>query len=185
MNITVKATLNTGSVREKLKAWEKSSAGANAMRKKIDEYVNRDVRTTQAGSRVLTKKWVAEMANELADAIRANAAGLPGSVAADVNSISAGNVTYVGGGAMMAELNFSGDLMRSSLVPERYGDVNIVALFEKGYHASSQVVGYWHGEPTFSLTDRPGAWFITNAVEWFNGKYAGLGVTATVLGVYA
>ena len=181
----MRATLNVASVQAKLQAWEKSAQGRETMRRKIDEYIDRDVRKSQAGSRVLTKKWVTEMAAELADAIKANAAGLPGSVAADVNSISAGGVTYVGGGAMMVELNFSGDLMRSSLVPERYGDVNIVALFEKGYHASGQVIGYWHGEPTLSLTDRPGAWFISNAVEWFNGKYADLGVTVTVLGIYA
>lgn len=181
----MRATLNVASVQAKLKAWEHSAQGRDTIRKKIDEYIDKDVRQTQAGSRVLTKKWVTEMAKELANAIKANAAGLPGSVAANVNSITPGGVTYVGGGAMMIELNFSGDLMRSSLVPEQYGDVNIVALFEKGYHASGQVFGYWHGEPTFSLTDRDGAWFIADAVDAFNGKYAGLGVTVTVLGVYA
>lgn len=181
----MRATLNVASVQAKLKAWEKSAQGRDTMRRKIDEYIDRDVRKSQAGSRVLTKKWVTEMARELADAIKANAAGLPGSVAADVNSINAGSVIYVGGGAMMVELNFSEDLMRSSLVPEQYGDVNIVALFEKGYHASGQVFGYWHGEPTFSLTDRQGAWFISNAVDQFNNKYADLGVKATVLGIYA
>lgn len=181
----MKATLNVASVQSKLNAWSKSKAGLGTMREKIDEYVNNDVRKSQAGSRVLTKKWVSELATELAGAISAGAAGLPGSVAANVNSVSAGGVKYIGGGAMMAELNFSGDLMRSSLVPEKYGDVNIVAIFEKGYDASAPVSGEWHGQTVFSLTHREGLGFIAEAVDEFNAKYSDLGVTATVLGIYA
>ena len=181
----MKATLNVASVKNKLNIWSRSHDGIGAMRNKIDEYVNTDVRQSQAGSRVLTKKWVGELANELVGDIRAGAAGLPGSVAANVNSISAGGVVYIGGGAMMVELNFSGDIMRSSLVPEKYGDVNIIAIFEKGYDASAPVVGEWHGQTIFSLTHREGLGFIAEAVAAFNAKYASLGVTATVLGIYA
>lgn len=181
----MKVTLNTASVQAKLETWKRSSQGLDTVRKKIDEYVERDVRQTQAGSRVLTKKWVEEMTKELIEAIRANAAGLPGSVAADVNSISSDGVKYVGGGAMMAELKFSGDLMRSSLAPDKYADINIVALFEKGYDASARIFGEWHGEQVASLTSRDGAHFISDAVDAINAKYADLGVTVTVLGIYA
>ena len=188
----MKASLNVASVKAKLNAWDKSAAGASAKRRKIDEYVKDDRRKTDAGSTLITIDWANEMADELCDMIRSNAAGLPGSVLANVSSIHNTGTTYLGSGAMMAEMSFSGDLMRQSLLKNpntakyySYYPVNIVALFEKGYSASAQVYGVWHGMSIASRQQRDGLGFIQSAVAEFNSRYAQYGVRVTILGIYA
>lgn len=181
----MKVSLNVASVKSKLVAWDKSAAGTATKRKKIDEYINNDTRQTQAGSTVVTLDWANEMADELCGMIISAAAGVPGSVLANVSSISSSGASYLGGGAIVAELNFSGDLMRSSLVPQMYSSVNIVALFEHGYSASNRVYGSWNGMMIASRQHRDGLGFIHSAVAAFNAKYSYLGVQATILGIYA
>lgn len=192
----MKASLNVASVKEKLDAWEKSAAGAAAKRNKIDEYIKKDKRKTDAGSDIVTLDWANDMADELCGMIRNNAVqmsgGMAGSVLANVNSINAAGASYLGGGAMTVEMSFAGDLMRNSMLNDTstakyysYYPVNIVALFEKGYSASSRVYGVWHGAWHVSLTQREGIGFIHSAVEEFNSRYAQYGVRATILGIYA
>lgn len=188
----MKASVNVASVKEKLAAWDKSAAGVAAKRRKIDEYVKDDRRKTDAGSTVVTLDWANEMADELCGMIRNNAAGVPGSVLANVSSIHSTGETYFGGGAMIVEMSFAGDLMRQSMLNNpntarynSYYPVNIVALFEKGYTASARVYGVWHGMMTASRTHRDGLGFIQSAVDEFNSRYAQYDVRATVLGIYA
>lgn len=183
----MRATLNTASISNKLNAWAHSPAGQKAMSQKIDEYIDKDIRKTQAGGRVLTVQWVRELAQELCRMIESNAASLPDSVKANVASISPFRPQKGRGGAIKAEINFQSVwLSRESLEPERYGGIdNIIVLFEKGYTAKGQVFGEWHGEMVKSLTHRDGLGFIENAVSDFNARYASLGVVATVQGEYA
>lgn len=180
MRITVKASLNTASVEAKLKAWEASAAGKAMMDKKIDEYIEGDVRFTQAGSRVVTKGLLTEAAHELAGNITASA---PGQISFGV---SVGGAVKTGGGAMQLAMSITGDLARPSLYPAKYGGTpNIVVLFEKGYSASGKVWGYWNGDYTWSLQHREGEFFIHDAVDAFNASYGGLGITASIQGEYA
>lgn len=192
----MKVSLNVASVRSKLEAWEKSAAGASAKRNKIDEYIQKDKRKTDAGSDIVTLDWASEMADELCDMIRNNAVqmsdNMAGSVLANVNSIHSAEASYMGGGAITVEMSFAGNLMRPSMLDNTntarynsYYPVNIVALFEKGYSASSRVYGVWHGAWHASLTQRKGIGFIHSAVEEFNARYARYGVRATILGIYA
>lgn len=184
----MKVSLNVASVKSKLVAWDKSAAGTATKRKKIDEYINNDTRQTQAGSTVVTLDWANEMAEELCGMIKGAAASsgkVAGSVLANVSSISSSGASYVGGGAIVAELSFSGGLLRPSLAPNLYSSVNIVALFEKGYTASDHVYGVWGDAMIASRLHRDGVGFIHSAVAEFNAKYAYLGVQATILGIYA
>lgn len=183
----MRATLNTASISAKLDAWARSSAGQRAMNQKIEQYIDKDVRETQAGSKVLTVQWVRELAQELCQMIEANAASLPDSVRANVSSVTPFRPQKGRGGSIKAEINFQSTwLSRESLVPERYGGIdNIIVLFEKGYTAKGQVFGEWHGQMVGSLTHRDGLGFIENAVNGFNARYAPLGIVATVQGEYA
>lgn len=183
----MRATLNTASISAKLDAWARSSAGQKVISKKIDEYIDKDVRETQAGGKVLTVQWVRELAQELCQMIEANAASLPESVRANVASVAPHRPQKGRGGSIKAEINFESVwLSRESLIPERYGGIdNIIVLFEKGYHANGQVFGEWHGQRVGSLTEREGLGFIADAVNDFNEKYESLGIVATVQGEYA
>lgn len=178
MSITV--SLNVGSIRAKLRNWADSGAGKQKMADKIAEYIESDVRETQAGSRVITLGWVDELAAELANMI---SAGSPAAISFDVGG---GGAVHIGGGAIMASLTISGNLSRPSLYPEKYGGANnIVVLFEKGWSAGGKVWGFWNGDYTWSRMSYEGDHFIADAVARFNAMYSGLGITATVMGDYA
>lgn len=182
----ITVTLNAASVKAKLDAWAASNQGKAAMANKIDQYIDTDVRSTQAGGRVITLEWVNELAAELAGMITANASGVADSVMADISTIGAGGAKREAGGSISCGLSFSGSFGRPSLAPELYGGIdNIIVLFEKGYSAHAPVYGCWHGEMVCSRTYREGIGFIASAVDAFNAAYAGLGITATVMGVYA
>lgn len=174
------ATINHSSIEKKLKAWEKSPAGQQKMRKKINNYVLNNVERTDAGSMVLTRRKMIELADKLVEAIQNSAAGagLPSSVLDAVNSLKRGRVEMSEDGFKI-ELTFTGDLSRESLQPETYGGIdNIIAIFNNGYpqdagraEAISHVAGYWHGEYTTALGSRPGLYFLQRAVNDFNTTY--------------
>ena len=86
---------------------------------------------------------------------------------------------YQDGNVFIIDINFEGNLYRSSLAPDKYGGVdNIVALLNNGYDAGKYVYGIWKGheglyteETIRSLPHRAGAHFIQEAVEEFNSTY--------------
>jgi hypothetical protein len=85
-------------------------------------------------------------------------------------------VTKVGENLYTIEVNFTEDLSRQSLAPDRYDDIkNVAALLNHGYSAGHTVVGIWHGhgdEPIHSLAQRSGAYFIEEAKRIFMQEYA-------------
>lgn len=87
-----------------------------------------------------------------------------------------------GAGGYSVEIRFKQeDVSRPSLYPEGYPDgaYNIVALLNRGYHASDYVYGEWKrgkdqrgpGAYVYSMKDREGLWYIQSAVEKFNSLY--------------
>lgn len=186
MQLTINVKANLDSINSKIDAWAKSSVGKQKAANKIDEYIDRDKRITEAGGRVLTIQWVSELANELCNMITANAASLPSSVVAHVNSIQAWRPIKTGSGKIMAYINFTDTNMdRISLQPEVYGFTdNIVVQFEKGWNAKNYTYGEYNGDKIRSRKEYPGAWFIHKAVAEFNSRYASLEITASIPSIY-
>lgn len=175
------ATVNMGSIMGKLRAWESSPKGQKALQDKLHAYIIRNVEKTQAGSRVLTRHKMIELADILVKAVRNNAssASLPPSVASHFSSLKRGPVTEKADGSFEVEINFMDDMSRESLQPYSYGGVrNIVAIFNNGYphngqspEAIASVTGEWHGKQTSALGSRPGLYFMQRAVNEFNSLY--------------
>lgn len=164
----------------KLKAWEASAKGKQKIQQTINKYAYQNKQTTDAGGKVLTMAKIRELANILVSKVNAcaNGSGLPSSVAQDVSSLKCGRVSR-GANGFSVELNFTGNLTRPSLEPNRYGGVtNIIALFNKGYpvnggnpDAIRHVSGYWHGQYVFARGSREGLHFLEAAVAEFNAEY--------------
>lgn len=189
------ASVNMDSVLDKLYAWERSDKGQQKIQSTVNKYVRNNVRKTQAGSRVLTERDMKEAANKLVQTIRDTALGcdLPASVAAHFGSLKAGNLQRQPDGSYIIEINFTDDLSRESLQPEKYDGVrNIIAIFNNGYpsnrsrsEAISYVTGWWHGKETRALEFRQGLYFMQDAVNDFNLNYGmQLGMYAEVGEVY-
>lgn len=186
MQLKIDIKANIDSVNSKIDAWAKSYSGQQKARDKIDEYIDRDKRVTEAGGRVLTIQWVSELANELCSMITTNAASLPASVVAHVNSIQALRPVRTGPGKIMAYINFTDtNMQRVSLAPEIYGFTdNIVVQFEKGWNAKDYTYGEYNGDKIRSRKEYPGAQFIHRAVDEFNSRYASLDIVASIPSVY-
>ena len=164
------------SVNAKIDAWAQSGRGKKKLNNKLKEYIKNDTRTTEAGSQVVTKRMMEEMAAELVYAVKAkaSAAGLPSSVQSDVDSLRQSKVVMRSDLGFTCELNFTADLHRPSLDPSEYprGADNIIATFNKGYDgADPHVWGWWHGEIWHAKAERAGLQFIQSAVDDFTAKY--------------
>lgn len=189
------ATVNVASINAKVDAWVASKKGQARIKKTLDDYRKKGVERTKAGSRVLTNQKMKLLADKLADEVvkAGNGAGLPASVASVVASLKRGAFTDMGDGARSIELSFMEDKNRPSLQPDKYGSVNIVAIFNNGYplngtspEAIASVVGEWHGmENVHALGQREGSHFLQQAVSNFNATYGReYGVTVTLDGIY-
>lgn len=175
------ASIDLDAVRKKVKVWEYSNEGQHTLQKKVNNYILHNVERTQAGAKVLTRRQMIEYADKLVNSIRAtaNSYGLPESVAAHFDSLKRGRCELQPDGSFAIEINFTDDLSRASLEPERYGGVrNIIAIFNSGYprdrsrsEAISHVSGWWHGTYTTALGSRPGLYFLQDAVNDFNTTY--------------
>ena len=186
MLLTIDVSVDQGSINSKIDQWANSAAAQRKMAEKIDEYIDKDKRRTDAGSRLLTIGWVSELANELCQMINANAASLPASIVAHVNSLQVWKPMKTGNGGIKAYINFTDTNMdRISLAPELYGFTdNIVVMFEKGWSANDYTYGKYHGKRIRSRKDYPGAWFIHRAVDEFNSRYASLEIVASIPSIY-
>lgn len=189
------SSINMGSILDKLYAWERSDKGQKRIQSTVNKYVRNNVRKTEAGSRVLTESDMKEAAKKLVQTIRNTALGcnLPASVAAHFGSLKVGKLQRQPDGSYIIEINFTDDLTRESLQPEKYGGVrNIIAIFNNGYpsdrgrsEAISHVSGWWHGKETTALEFRQGLYFMQDAVNDFNLNYGmPLGMYAEVGAVY-
>ncbi len=189
------ASLDLNSVRKKIQKWEHSTNGQEKIQKRVNYYILNNVEKTQAGSKVLTRRKIIESADKLVELVRksAQSSNLPASVAAHFDSLKRSRVKLQHDGSFSVEINFTDDLTRESLQPEKYDGVrNIIAIFNNGYpsdrgrsEAISYVTGYWHGKETVALAFRPGLYFLQDAVNDFNLNYGmPLGMYAELGAVY-
>lgn len=188
-------TINMDSVLDKIYAWERSDKGQKKIRGVVNKYVRNNIDRTKAGSRILTQRDMLVAARKLVQNIKdvANGCGLPSSVLAHFDSLSIGRLQRQPDDSYVIEINFTDDLTRESLQPEKYGGVrNIVAIFNNGYPADmsrseaiSHIAGYWNGKETVALEFRPGLYFLQDAVNDFNLNYGmPLGVYAELSAIY-
>ncbi len=187
--------INMDSILDKVYAWERSDKGQKKIQGTVNKYVRNNVSRTKAGSRVVTQRDMLDAARKLVQTIKDTAHGcdLPTSVLAHFDSLSLGKLQRQADDSYTIEINFTDDLTRESLQPEKYGGVrNIIAIFNNGYPADrsrseaiSHVAGYWHGKETVALEFRPGLYFLQDAVNDFNMNYGmPLGMYAELGAVY-
>ena len=187
--------INMDSILDKVYAWERSDKGQKKIQGTVNKYVRNNVSRTKAGSRVVTQRDMLDAARKLVQTIKDTAHGcdLPTSVLAHFDSLNIGKLQRQADDSYIIEINFTDDLTRESLQPEKYGGVrNIIAIFNNGYPADrsrseaiSHVAGYWHGKETVALEFRPGLYFLQDAVNDFNMNYGmPLGMYAELGAVY-
>lgn len=187
--------INTDSILDKVYAWERSDKGQKKIQSTVSKYVRSNINKTKAGSRVVTERDMKDAARRLVQNIKnaAHSCGLPTSVLAHFDSLNIGELQRQADGSYITEINFTDDLSRESLQPQKYGGVrNIIAIFNNGYpsdrsrsEAISHVVGWWNGKETFALGSRPGLYFLQDAVNDFNMNYGmPLGMYAELGAVY-
>lgn len=186
---------NMDSILDKIYAWERSEKGQKKIQSTVNKYIRNNVSKTQAGSRVITERDMHQAARNLVQVIKETSQGcdLPPSVIAHFDSLKAGKPQRQPDNSYKIEINFTDDLTRESLQPEKYGGVrNIIAIFNNGYpsdvgrsEAISHVTGMWHGKETTALGYRAGLYFLQDAVNDFNINYGmPLGMYAEVGAVY-
>lgn len=173
--------INEDSLLDTLDAWEKSEKGQKVLQKTLDGYVSKGKDKTDAGSRVITRKAMAAASKQLIQTLKdiAKGYGLPESVIAHFDSLTASKPVKMDDGSYRIEIRFTDDLSRQSLRPEDYEGVrNIIAIFNNGYpsdrsrqKAISYIEGWWHGRNTKALPYRAGLYFMQDAVYDFNTHY--------------
>lgn len=168
--------IDMASIERKVRAWEKSAAGQDRIRKKVNGYVLRNVDKTEAGSVVVTRRKMIELADKLVETVNMQAAsmGIPGTVLGDIATLKRGPVTAMPDGGFQVEMNFAAEMPRASLLPGHDPLKNIVVIFNNGYpyHESIEhVYGYWHGKRTQAMPERPGLYFLQAAINDFNETY--------------
>ncbi len=192
--VRIMTQINMSSVMSKVRRYNNSDSGKKKMRDTIKQYRESGKSKTDAGSELLTKPLMAQLADELITILKTTAKSydLPPSVLAHFDSL-----TYVfedlGNDMFQCYIYFLDDLSRESLeTDENQGEGidNIVALFNNGYVASSPKYGWWNGhKPTGESIQysTPGVmndayvisrqWrvslnFMQNAIEDFYSKYS-------------
>lgn len=179
------ATINMSSIMNKVNAYGRSANGKLKMKECIDKYVEKGVRKTAAGDRVITETdmWTAatKLIKVLQDTARSHS--LPSSVMEHFDKLECSKIYEMPDGSSVIYVYFGDDLHRDSLMPQKYGGVdNIVALINNGYdeHPNMEKVwGEWHDVRIHALSKRTGLHFIQQAIQDFNGNYgADYNVTA-------
>ena len=174
--MTIRADLNTASVVGKLEKWARSADGVRRLQQTVDQYIKKDVRKSQYGSKIVTIGMMNDIAQELCDMINMNAgsSGLAATVMAHISSLTPIKASAGYGGSIKAGVSFrDADMSRPSIQPAMYGSIdNIVALFEFGWEAGRHTFGPWHGEWIVSRIEHEPLYFIHNAVEELESKYS-------------
>ena len=109
----------------------------------------------------------------LAQCINSAMGALNGGQLAAVGEATASGATKVGEDTYSIGIDIS-QQFRPSLVPQKYGGVDdMAALFNNGWSASNEVIGFWHGRLTRSRTSFPGVHFVQNGIAAFMGSGGG------------
>jgi len=176
------SSVNMDVVKKQVQAAINSSAGQKYINDAVDSIMaglgNKKV-TISAGSGGLmeaaAKRFIEVVKGEVEK--QPNAGRSLGETAVEALTALKYGKPYKSSGQYKIDVNFTGDLHRESLVPERYprGVDNIVALLNSGYSADHSIMGVWVGhtdKPISSLAERDGLHFIESAVEKFMRSYA-------------
>ena len=162
--------LNTASILGKVNKYLGSSAGKGKINESIKLIMSGNLPHSGKGS-VHTPE---EAAEKLCSCLRnaANSSGLSAGQAEAVSGWEYGSPVDLGNGTWAITVSPGGATERESLVPEKYGGVDIYSLLDKGVdHTMKQVWGEWHGNYTGSRTVIPGSNFIDNGISDFEGNY--------------
>jgi len=179
--------ISESAIMSKLKAYANTPSGKRKMRACINEARDSGKRLA-SGEVVVGPKQMTEMANALADMIRAR---LPESIAEVGNTLKVIPPKKNADGSYEVVLRFDTDALRRESLDNDLGYDgidNIVALFNNGYHAKNYVYGWWENHsPTGDAVARslPGdeyAWvrsekereplqFMQEAAAEFNSIY--------------
>ena len=102
-----------------------------------------------------------------------------GSILEHIRNIGIGGVEEAGNGFTIG-LSLGGGLARPSLSPLSGGVDDIVGLFISGWQIKKRrPFGMWNGRMVGARPFWPGMGFLSSAVNEFNAKYAGEGITAS------
>lgn len=166
--------LNTASILGKVNKYLGSSAG----NKKINESVKLIMSGTLPHSGKGSVHTPEEAAEKLCSCLRdaANSSGMNvGQSAGQIKAVSEwayGSPRDLGNGTWEITVSPGGATERESLVPEKYGGVDIYSLLDNGVdHTMKYVWGEWHGNYTGSRTVIPGSHFIDQGIRDFEGNY--------------
>lgn len=162
--------LNTASILGKVNKYLGSSVG----KKKINESAKLIMSGSLPHSGKGSVHTPEEAAEKLCSCLRnaANSSGLSAGQAEAVSGWEYGSPVDLGNGTWAITVSPGGATERESLVPEKYGGVDIYSLLDKGVdHTMKQVWGEWHGNYTGSRTVIPGSHFIDQGISDFEGNY--------------
>lgn len=189
--------INYASIEAKARAYMDSEKGQARAKAKLDEYITIGRDRTKAGSYVMNHTRMRRIADEFIRAVQkltstqALSSGSdfsdPSSVVELFQSMSISNPEKLDENTYKVTVNFTGDLSRRSLEPDRYGGVdNIVALFNNGYVAprAEYVIGIWHGETISGLPFRDSGRFMQAAQQQIESKYASRDVIVELNPIY-
>ena len=102
-----------------------------------------------------------------------------GSILEHIRNIGVGGIEETAGGFTIG-LSLGGGLARPSLSPFSGGVSDIVGLFISGWRITKRrPFGMWNGRMVGARPFWPGMGFLSSAVDEFNAKYAGMGITAS------
>lgn len=99
-----------------------------------------------------------------------------------INNMSVSGVSKSAGGTYGVDLVLNGNLTRPSLSPKSSGVYDIVGLFINGWslhNAKRRPWGDWHGRFVGARVSKPGMSFLDDAIEQFENKYGGTGITVS------
>lgn len=189
------ATINIGSIMNKVGAYSRSVEGKLRMKERINKYASEGQNKTAGGSKVMTEDDMYRAAYKMMDVLKQTAkeSDLPPSVMQHILTMDCSKPYKMPDGHMEIWIYFGGDMHRESLEDGDGGHTgegvnNIVALFNNGAHTSDYVYGWWnnHSPTGEALTrsshvdgfawvrskkDREALHFIQQAVGDFNGNY--------------
>lgn len=189
------ATINIGSIMNKVGAYSRSVEGKLRMKERINKYASEGQNKTAGGGKVMTEDDMYRAAYKMMDVLKQTAKekDLPPSVMEHILTMDCSKPYKMADGHMEIWIYFGGDMHRESLEDGDGGHTgegvnNIVALFNNGAHASNYVYGWWnnHSPTGEALTrsshvdgfawvrskkDREALHFIQQAVGDFNGNY--------------
>lgn len=192
--------INIDQIMDKINQFVESDEGQDRAMERIEEYRQRGINQTAAGTEITGEKRVRDIGTAFRGVLRrvARSYNLPPSVIGSLDTIMdsmeihrtpapVGRRKYGNYAITFGFYNDTPELHRDSLMPEKYDGIdNIVALFNNGYNdgtlggRSVYVRGMWHDEMVTAREVFDGYHFIEEAVSEFDRIY-GKRYRATVI----